>query len=85
MTQTIKANLDDALAKRFKKMAMETHDYKKGAMKKTLEELIKKALLSGEVDWASLKGVLKSKSSSVELQHSAWLKLSDTNRYKRRT
>lgn len=79
MTQTIKVTVDDALAKRFKRLAMETYGYKKGAIKKALEDMIKKASLPGEVDWASLDGALKIKMSSVELQHSVWVKVTDTH------
>ncbi len=82
MTQTIKVIVDDAVAKRFKRMAMEAYGYKKGAIKKALEEMIKKASFAGEVDWASLNGALKIKISSVELQHSAWVKVTDTHRHK---
>ena len=85
MAQTIKVNLNDALAKRFKRMAMETYGYKKGAIKKALEEMIKKASFGGDVYWASLDGALKIKMSSVELQHSAWVKVTDTHRHKYRT
>jgi len=82
MTQTIKVNVDDALAKRFKRLAMETYGYKKGAIKKALEEMIKKASMAGGVDWASLNGALRIKMSSVELQHSAWVRVTDTHRHK---
>jgi hypothetical protein len=38
MTATIKVEVDEALARKFRKKAMETYGYKKGAMKKALEE-----------------------------------------------
>ncbi len=76
MTETIKVEVDDALAKKFRKKAMETYGYKKGAMKKALEETIKRFSSPGEADWAALMGVLKSsKRTSVELQHEIWRKL----------
>ena len=74
MTETIKAEVDGALAKRFRKRAMEKYGYKKGAVKKALEEAIRKYAASGEVDWEQFRGTLKSNLSSVELQHSAWRK-----------
>ena len=39
MTATIKVEVDETLARRFKKKAFENYGYKKGAMKKALEEL----------------------------------------------
>ncbi len=74
MTETVKVELDDALARRFRKRAMETYGYKKGSMKKALEEAIRKFSTPGRADWASLKGVLKGEISSVELQHRIWSK-----------
>ena len=72
MTETIKVEIDEALAKRFRKKAMEKHGYKKGAVKKALEEAMKKYISTGSVDWSPLRGTLRSKLDSVELQHSAW-------------
>jgi hypothetical protein len=72
MTETIKVEVDDALARRFRKKAMEKHGYKKGAMKKALEEAMKKYVSSGSVDWKPLRGTLESNLNSVKLQHSAW-------------
>ncbi len=76
MTETIKVEVDEALAKRFRKKAMETYGYKKGTMKKALEEMIRKFSEPGEAEWESLRGVLKAESelNSVELQHKAWKK-----------
>lgn len=75
MTETIKVELDEALAKRFRKRAMERYGYKKGTMKKALEDLIRKFSAPGKPDWGSLRGVLKVKGvTSVELQHSIWAK-----------
>ncbi len=77
MTETIKVQVDDALARRFRKKAMETYGYKKGNMKKALEDLIRKYAEPGKTDWSSLRGTLKkhSKLTSVELQHQTWSKL----------
>jgi hypothetical protein len=72
MTETIKAELDEALARRFKKRAMEKYGYRKGAVKKALEEAIRRYVASGKVDWEPFRGTLKSSLNSVELQHAAW-------------
>ena len=72
MSETIKVEVDRALARRFRRKAMERHGYKKGAVKKALEELMTKYVASGQVDWGPLRGTLHSKLDSVELQHSAW-------------
>ncbi|MEM2083421.1 MAG: hypothetical protein QXY18_03360 [Nitrososphaerota archaeon] len=72
MTEVIKAEIKSALARKFRKLAMEKHKYKKGAVKAALEELIKRYVSSGEVDWKVLRGSIKSKISSVELQHKVW-------------
>jgi hypothetical protein len=72
MTETIKVEVNEALARRFRKKAMEKHGYKKGAMKKALEEAMKRYVSSESVDWKPLRGTLRSKLGSVELQHSAW-------------
>jgi hypothetical protein len=72
MTETIKVEVDETLARKFRKRALERHGYKKGAVKKALEEAMTKYVAAGEVDWAPLRGSLRSKLSSVELQHSLW-------------
>ncbi len=74
MTETIKVEVDEALAKKFRKKAMERYGYKKGTIKKAVEDVITKFSMTGQVDWASLKGTLKvaRKVSSVELQHKVW-------------
>lgn len=75
MTETIKVEVDDALARRFRKKAMETYGYKKGTIKKAVEDVIIKFSMTGRVDWASLRGKLKVAKgiSSVQLQHRLWL------------
>lgn len=72
MTETIKVEVEEALAKRFRKRAMEKYGYKKGAMKRAMEEAIRKYVASGEVDWKPFRGTLRSELDSVELQHAAW-------------
>lgn len=74
MTETIKVEVDDALARKFRKKAMEKYGYKKGTIKKAVEDVITKFSMSGSVDWASLKGSLRTgkKGSSVQLQHRLW-------------
>jgi hypothetical protein len=42
MTETIKVEVNEALAKRFRKRAMELYGYKKGSMKKALEDTMKR-------------------------------------------
>jgi hypothetical protein len=81
MTGTIKVEVESALAERFRKKAMEVYGYRKGAVKKAMEDLIRKFTFSGAVDWGSLKGTLKVNLSSVELQHAAWVKAIDSNRH----
>ena len=75
MTETIKVEIDEALARRFRKKAMEKYGYKKGAMKKALEETIRKFATSRRSDWKFLESALKEEyggMSSVELQHNLW-------------
>ena len=72
MTETIKVEVDDALAKRFRRRAMERYGYKKGAVKKAMEEALSKYSTTAKPDWASLRGVLKLNKDSVWLQHHAW-------------
>jgi hypothetical protein len=71
MTETIKVEVEEALAKRFRKRAMEKYGYKKGAVKMALEEAIRKYVASGEVSWEPFRGTLDSRLDSVELQHAA--------------
>jgi len=71
MTETIKVDIDASLARRFRKKAMESYGYKKGAVKKAAEELMRRFVTGGRANWAELRGKLKSTKSSVELQHGA--------------
>jgi hypothetical protein len=61
MTEMMKVEVDDALARRFRKRAMERYGYKKGAIKKAVEEMITKFSTLGRVDWACMHGSLKPK------------------------
>lgn len=72
MVEVIKAEVSEALAKRFRKRAMELYGYKKGSVKMALEEAMKRFIGQSRVDWSVLKGCIKSNSTSVELQHKAW-------------
>ena len=74
MTEIIKVEIDEALARRFRRKAMETYGYKKGAIKRAMEDVIGKFSVTGKADWGSLKGKLKAKKrvTSVELQHMIW-------------
>ncbi|MBI3859145.1 MAG: hypothetical protein HY296_02735 [Thaumarchaeota archaeon] len=72
MTETIKAEVDEALAKRFRKKAMERFGYKKGAVKSALEDALRRYVSAGEIDWKPLRGTLASDLDSVTLQHSTW-------------
>ena len=75
MVEIIKAEVPEALAKKFRRKAMEVYGYKKGAMKAALEDLLKRFINMGDADWKRLKGVIKSRLTSVELQHQAWKKV----------
>lgn len=75
MVEVIKAEIPEALARKFRKKAMEMYGYKKGAVKAALEDLLRRYLSMGKADWTSLKGVIRSKLTSVELQHRAWRKV----------
>jgi hypothetical protein len=72
MSEVIKVEVSKALAKKFRKRAMEVYGYKKGAIKAALEDLLKHFVVSGEVNWKTLRGTVKSGLSSVELQHKIW-------------
>ena len=64
------------MARRFRKRAMELYGYKRGAVKRALEESMKKFSTPGRVDWHSVRGVLKNmRIGSVQLQHRIWSKV----------
>ena len=75
MVEIIKAEVPEALAKKFRRKAMGAYGYKKGAMKAALEDMLRRFITLGDVDWGRLKGVIKSELTSVELQHQAWKKV----------
>ncbi len=86
MTETIKVEVDEALAKRFRKKAMEKYGYKKGAVKSALEDLMTKFVSPTKADWSFLPGTLKDEykgMNSVELQHALWRRKLDSHRHKR--
>lgn len=86
MTETIKAEVDEVLARRFRKKAMENYGYKKGAVKKALEELMTNYTKQGSANWGALRGVLKGEYgtiTSTELKHSIWRIKNDSHRRKR--
>lgn len=72
MSETIKVEVDQSLAKRFRKKAMEKYGYKRGAVKKALEEAMRKYTTESRADWGSLLGTLKVPRDAVWLQHHAW-------------
>lgn len=72
MPETIKAEVDESLAKRFRKRAMEKYGYKKEAIKKALEGAMRKYSAESWAGWGSLVGTMKIERDSVWLQHHAW-------------
>ncbi len=72
MVEIIKAEVSGALVRKFRKKAMEIYGCRKGAIKAALEDLLRRFVASGEVDWKPLKGCIKSDLTSVELQHRMW-------------
>ena len=89
MTETIKVEIEEQLAKRFRKKAMERYGYKKGSMKKALENLMEDFAGQDSAehpDWESLRGVWKDEykdMTSEQLQHSIWRIKNDYHRHKR--
>ena len=73
---TIKVELEDKLLEEFKKKAMETFGYKKGSIKLATKKLIEEWVLKKEssANWSLIRGVAKTKGSSVKLQHEIWKK-----------
>ncbi|MGA2789777.1 MAG: hypothetical protein ABSF00_03295 [Candidatus Bathyarchaeia archaeon] len=73
MPEIIKVEVDEALAKKFRKKAMELYGYNKGAMKAALEATMKRFSTPGRADWHLVRGALKNVgTSSVQLQHKIW-------------
>jgi len=75
MSEVIKAEVNRALALKFRKKAMEIYGYRKGALKLALEDIISRFVYEGKANWEELQGKLKSKKTSVKLQHEAWRKV----------
>ncbi|MBI3841526.1 MAG: hypothetical protein HY297_06230 [Thaumarchaeota archaeon] len=76
MTEVIKVEVDEALARRFRRRASEKFGYKKGTLKRAVEDAMRKYTSPVQADWASVKGGLRSEwkdRTSVSLQHSAWI------------
>ena len=73
MSETLKVELDEELLNKFKRKAFETHGFKKGAIKKAIEELLKQYTSEGKPNWNNITGILKDRNeTSVQLQHKAW-------------
>ncbi|GBC68581.1 hypothetical protein HRbin01_00264 [archaeon HR01] len=72
MVEIIKAGVPNPVAKRFRKKAMDQYGYRKGAVKRAMQDLITRYISAGTADWKSLKGVIRSELSSIELQHRLW-------------
>jgi hypothetical protein len=86
MTETIKVEVDESLARRFRKQAMENYGYKKGSVKKALEELMIDYTQGGKTNWGTLRGTLKREygsMTSTQLKHSLWSLRNDSHRRKR--
>ncbi|MHB1441102.1 MAG: hypothetical protein ACYCSO_10305 [Cuniculiplasma sp.] len=78
MTEIIKIELDEELARKFRKKAYEQFGYKKGSMKMAIESMIRDYTDEGVANWDNIRGILKGrKESSVELQHNAWSGIRD--------
>ncbi len=76
MAETLKVELDSELVRKFKKKAMKTYGFRKGAVKKAMEEMLKDYTKEGKADWGRLKGTLRGlEGNSVSLQHNLWKRL----------
>lgn len=73
MPEIIKVEISTALAKKFRRKAIEVYGYEKGSVKVVLEDLIKRFVAIRGTEWRSMKGALKLKANSIELQHHAWI------------
>ena len=72
MTEVIKVDVDERTAKQFREKVAQSYGYKRGAMKKALEALIKQMITESKPDWSTLRGVIRSDKTSTELQHEAF-------------
>jgi hypothetical protein len=63
MTETIKVEVDDELARRFRESAMEKYGYEKGAVKKAMEGLMEEfvtvPMVAEKPNWGALVGQLR--------------------------
>lgn len=76
MTETLKVELDSQLVRKFRKKAMETYGFRKGSVKKAMEEILKEYTREGKADWGRLRGALRGlEDDSVSLQHKLWKRL----------
>jgi len=83
MVETFRVEVDEALARRFRRKAMELYGYRKGSLKKAFEVSMSKFVEPVRVDWKPLMGVLKqlSEKDSVAVQHTAWSDELDSHRH----
>ena len=72
---TLKVDTDDKMLAKFRRKAMETYGYKRGSLKIATESLIKSWISEEKAEWSSLRGSIRSKENSVELQHKLWKKV----------
>ncbi len=72
MTESVKVEIDESLAKRFRKRAIEKYVKKQGEMKEALEGAKKEYSQPVKADWGSLVGILKTSKDPVRLQRHAW-------------
>lgn len=81
MTETLKIDLDEELVKKFRRKAFETYGYKKGSIKKAMEQILKTYTSESKANWGELVGILgKRKETSVEIQHIAWNRVKQRNK-----
>ena len=83
MVESFRVEVDEALARRFRRKAMELYGYRKGSLKKAFEVAMSKFVEPVRVDWKPLMGVLKqlSEKDSVAVQHTAWSDELDSHRH----
>ena len=72
MIEVIKVDIDERIVKQFREKAAQIYGYKRGAMKKALEVLIKQMITESKPDWSALQGVIKSDKTSTAMQHGAF-------------
>jgi uncharacterized protein involved in tellurium resistance len=72
MAEVIKVDVDERTAKQFGEKVAQIYGYKRGAMKRALETLIKQMITESKPDWSALQGVIKSDKTSTAMQHGAF-------------